>query len=1022
MFRNTKVSNAVRTAIVFGAVASASSFAAFAQEEEKKVERIAVTGSRIMKADLVSNSPILSVDEKELNSRADVTLDTYINTLPQVNPAGTTTSNNPGNGGQSNVNLRGLGSNRNLVLVDGRRVMPSASDMTVDLNTIPAAMIESLELVTGGAGAAYGADAVSGALNLKLKKNFEGFDFRFSNSNHLEEGDNKENNWSAVLGANFNDDKGNALFGFDHSTRQGMVKGQRPFAAVATSGTSFLPEGLFLSSADNQPSQAAVDSVFAKYGVAPGAVPATSNLMGFNADGTLFSRGIFNSPVDVQNWRYPVDLSVNSNLYPDMYSYNFDAVNLLVLPMERKSFMNKMDYQLTDKVNVFSSVSWTNYESVTALAPTPFPTVNTQGSVGNSNPNRTNSPLISAGKNVSGLVVPVTNPFIPNDFKTILNSRTGDNANFVGTGKDEAFTLRSRSLWGGLRQSVIDNTVTQYMLGFSGEINDAWRWEAYSMQGKTVIVTQQTGNLQGQKLQTLIEDPKGGVDICKGGFNPFGRQPVSQECMDYMLVDNTTRNELNQQVVQGFINGDLFELESGIVNVVLGLESRKFEYDYDPGALSGPISGLNVSSPAGGTNEFNDIFAEAYVPLAVDAAYAETLDLTLGLRTSRSQFIDTVKKITGEKDMNSSFKAELSWEISSDLPRLRASYQKAVRAPNFSELFDGGGSSPQIFDPCSKDSEFRKANGQKGADFCKAQGVANPALFVQSPGQQTSIDVTGNPKLKAETANTFTLGSVYTLDSGITMALDYYNIEIKDAIVNPSVNLVISDCFNTFGNNPSLDAKYRSCAALGRTNDILQMYNVDAKGNISNPGADEEGYFGAINSGYIKTSGLDFQAGYRVDTGLLGGSTFHTDLYVNYLLKYETQEVDYLPGIDYKGTIAYFGAGLGQTLPELKANLNTRFVVGDVELALRARFIDGMVNRINVEYPIETSPTGVGAVTYWDTSVSYAMFENATVRFGINNLFDKEPPTYTPNVQSGTDPSQYDVVGRRYTAAIQVKF
>jgi len=249
MFRNTKVSNAVRTAIVFGAVASVSSFASFAQEEEKKVERIAVTGSRIMKADLVSNSPIVSVDEKELTSRADVTLDTFLNTLPQVNPSASTTSNNPGNSGQSNINLRGLGANRNLVLMDGRRLMPSSPDMTVDLNTIPVALIESIEVVSGGAGAAYGADAVSGAVNMKMKRNFEGLDFRFSNSNQLSDRDAKENNFSLVFGGNFDDDKGNAVFAYDHSTRQPLTKGQRDFAATASSTTSYIPEGLLFNNA-----------------------------------------------------------------------------------------------------------------------------------------------------------------------------------------------------------------------------------------------------------------------------------------------------------------------------------------------------------------------------------------------------------------------------------------------------------------------------------------------------------------------------------------------------------------------------------------------------------------------------------------------------------------------------------------------------------------------------------------------------------------------------------------------------
>jgi outer membrane receptor protein involved in Fe transport len=985
--------------------------------EEKQVEKIQVTGSRIMKTDLVSNSPIVSVDAAELNSRGDVTLDTFINTLPQVNPAGTTTSNNPGNGGQSNVNLRGLGSNRNLVLVDGRRVMPSASDMTVDLNTIPTAMIESLEVVTGGAGAAYGADAVSGAVNLRLKRDFEGFDFRYTNSNHIKERDSKETNWSAVLGGNFDDDKGNAIFGFDYSTRQGMIKAQRPFAAIATSTTTFFPEGTYFSAAGNHPSQAAVDSVFAKYGVGAGLVPAASNLIGFNSDGTLFSRGLFNSPIDVQNWRYPVDLSVNTRLFPDMYSYNFDEVNLLVLPMERKSFMNKLDYQLNDKVRMFSTVSWTNYESVTALAPTPFPTIGTQGPGGTS-ATRVNSNLVSPGAVVSNqLVIPVTNPFIPADFRTVLNSRTGDNANLAGTGANEAFTIRARSLWGGLRQSVLDNTVTQYMLGFSGDINDAWRWEAYAMQGKTVIVNTQTGNLNGQKLQTLIEAADGGKSICEGGYNPFGRQPVSQACIDYILVANTTRNILDQQIVQGYVNGDLFELETGMVNVVLGAESRKFKYSFDPGALSGPISGLNVASPSAGENEFKDIFAEAYFPLVADAAFADSMDLTLGYRVSESQFVDKVKKKSSAKDRNSSFKAELSWEIGADLPRVRASYQRAVRAPNFSELFDAGSSAPQILDPCSPNSAFRKATGAQGFTFCQQQGIANPNLFAQSPGSQTTIFIGGNTDLQPEIADTITLGTVYSLDVGVTMALDYYNIDIQDAIESPSTNLIIADCFNGFGNNPNLDVKYRSCAGFVRAGDILQINNVDATGKVTN-----DGVFGRINSGYIKTSGLDYQAGYRLDTGLFGGSTLRTDLYVNYLLSYETQQVSYLPGIDYAGTISYFGAGLGTTLPEIKANLNTSLSIGDWDIALRARYIDGMSNRIGAEFIGETSPTGVGSVTYWDSSVTYSLFENATVRLGVNNLFDKQPPTYAPNVQSGTDPSQYDVIGRRYQAAIQVKF
>lgn len=1016
MFRNTKVSNAVRTAIVFGAVASVSSFASFAQEEEKKVERIAVTGSRIMKADLVSNSPIVSVDEKELTSRADVTLDTFLNTLPQVNPSASTTSNNPGNSGQSNINLRGLGSNRNLVLMDGRRLMPSSPDMTVDLNTIPAALVESIEVVSGGAGAAYGADAVSGAVNMKMKRNFEGLDFRFSNSNQLSDRDAKENNFSLVFGGNFDDDKGNAVFAYDHSTRQALTKGQRGFAATASSTTSYIPEGLLLNNGGNLPSQAAIDSVFAKYGVGAGKVVNSQDLISFNADGSLFSRGVAGTPLDVQNWKYgDNDVAINTNLFPDFYSYNFDQVNLLVLPLERKSFMNKLDYQLTEKVKVFGSVAWTNYSATTALAPTPFPTIQTQGP-GGTNASMISSNLIAPGKvsALRALFVPVTNPFIPADLKTLLNSREGDNPDIMGAGANEAFALQSRSVWGGLRNAVNDNTVLQYSLGFSGEINDEWRWEAYAMEGKTNIEVTQEGAIDSQKMQRLIEAPDGGNSLCAGGYNPFGRAEVSDACKTYLLVENVERRELNQRVMQGFVSGDMFELPSGMLSTVFGIETRKFDYDRNPGALTGAISGPNVATAAGGENEFTDFFAEAYIPLLDSKPMADLLDLTLGFRTSESQFYDTIKKVESKKDRNNALKAEVSWEIADGLPRLRASYQRAVRAPNFDELFSGGNSAPQFYDPCSANSEFRKASGEAGRKLCQDTGVTDTARFTQAPGSQLTTTIGGNTALKPETADTITFGAVHNFDSGITAALDYYNIDIQDAILTPNSNPIIADCYNYYGNNPNLSKDQISCKAIirGGSGSISGVKNLDQA----------DGKFTANNAGFIKTSGIDLQAGYRLDSGLLGGLTWNTDVYINYLLSYETQSRDGMPVVDYTGSISYFGAGFGQSFPELKANWNNRVTLGDFEVALRGRFIDGMTNRLKVEFPIETYPTGVASVVYWDTSLTYNLFEGANVRLGINNLFDKQPPTYVPNVQSGTDPSLYDVVGRRYTAAIQVKF
>src|SRR5688572_21978598 len=213
---------------VLGGIAACTVCGAVVAQEPKpapetEVETIVVTGTRIQRPDYVANSPTMTVEAAQITGHSDITLDTYLNTLPQVNPAGTTTSNNPPNNGASNIDLRGLGANRNLVLIDGRRPMVSDSLMRVDLNTIPQALIESIEIVTGGAGAVYGADAVAGATNIRLKRNFAGFDLSSSYSNSSEEWDAEEFQVSALLGGNFAEDRGNVALGFDYSSREGMI-------------------------------------------------------------------------------------------------------------------------------------------------------------------------------------------------------------------------------------------------------------------------------------------------------------------------------------------------------------------------------------------------------------------------------------------------------------------------------------------------------------------------------------------------------------------------------------------------------------------------------------------------------------------------------------------------------------------------------------------------------------------------------------------------------------------------------
>ncbi|WP_394730887.1 TonB-dependent receptor domain-containing protein [Altererythrobacter sp. GH1-8] len=1005
-------------------LALASAPAAFAQDEidtaaeaAETDELIIVTGSRISRPNIESASPVAVVTGEAATEFADVTLDTFLNTLPQVNPAGTTTSNNPGNGGQSNINLRGLGSNRNLVLVDGRRPMVSASDLTVDLNTIPAAMIERIDVITGGAGAVYGADAIAGAVNIILKDDFEGLDLRINYANALRDWDAEEYSISGVLGGNFADGRGNAVVAFDYSDRQQLIKAQREFSVFATSTTSFLPDGLYFESG-NAPTQAAVDAVFGSYGVAPGAVPTGSTLIGFNPDGTLFSRGIFNSPIDVQNFTGPVDFSVNQALFPDFYSYNFDEVNLLVLPLERTSVNAKVDYEFSPAYNVFAQGGYTRYTSATALAPTPIPTVRSRPAGQNSSI-EVASNLIEPGASVANLlIIPVTNPFIPADLATLLASRTGNNANLVGSGATEPFLMRQRTLDIGLRQSNYTNEVFQLLAGVNGEFAPGWTYELSYSFGRTSIDQEQTGNVNTQRLMDMLAAADGGASQCDGGFDPFGRQPISSDCVEYLEATGLLRRTFTRKIAQGYVTGEVAELPAGMMQVVLGAESRKFDYELDPGSAAGPISGFNTQTPDEGTNEFLDFFGELYIPIVSGAPWADRLELTLGYRTSRSDFTDIINDVSSDSTWSDAYKAELIWSPNADI-NVRGSYQRSVRAPNFGELFSGGGSAPQIFDPCSVTSNFRISGGAAATAACQTLGgnggvsAAAVSNFVQSPGGQASVELEGNTGLKPETADTYTAGVSFTnffgLIPGLSGSIDYYKIDISDTIQVPDVNTLIADCYNYYGANANLTNTDVCNQIIRFGGDILFLNGPD--GNDAYPG---------VNGGTLSTSGIDAQLSYSFAPGLAAEDNLRINLLANYLIDYKQQVLSEQPELDYAGTASFFGAGLGTSFPEWKLYLDTNYRIGDLGFQVRARYIDGMENRASVIFPGEEF-TGPGSAIYVDTAVS-ANIQNFTLRLGVNNVFDKQPETYSPNVQSGTDPSLYDVIGRRVFGSVGFRF
>jgi iron complex outermembrane recepter protein len=985
-------------------------------------DSIVVTGSRIVRPNLEAASPIAVVSGEEVVEQADITVEQYLNTLPQVNAAGTTTSNNPPNGGQANIDLRGLGANRNLVLVDGRRPMVSQANQTVDVNTIPQALIERIDLITGGAGAAYGADAVAGVVNFIMKDDFEGIDLRATYANTIPETDSQEYQISAVIGGNFAEGRGNVALAFDYSSREELGKVQRPFSVQATSTTPTPPTGRYVDG-NNAPTQAAINAVFGSYGSLAKDIPvAGSGLIAFNSDNTLFGAGTFNNPRDVTNFRYGANSQTaapNLNYFPDFYSYNFDIVNVLVLPLERKSAFAKANYEIVPQAEVFVQGGYTEYTSATGSAPTPLGVAieNPCGNVATRAKSalvNCNSETTGARATVTGLVVPTTNPFIPADLRTLLLSRTGNDPALAGSGATEPFRLAYRFLPTGLRRSEFDTQVKQVLGGLRGEVFEGWNYELSYSWGETIINTTLTGGVNVQQVQRLLEAADGGASLCAGGFNPFGIQPLSDACVTFVDELATTRTKFTQKILQGYVTGELAQLPGGPATIVLGAEQRKFTYVYDPGSLSGPIAGPNTGTADNGNNQFTDIFGELLLPIT------DGLEVNLTARNSKAEFFDNLaasRNPPTDEDGSSSdwsYGATVTFEPI-DVLRLRAGYQRAVRAPNFNELFVGGSSFPQYFDPCSITSNYRTTGGTAATNQCIATGLSATAAgaYVQTPGSQVFTTIAGNTNLQPEKADTFTVGGVFSMGR-FTASVDYYNITINDTILPPNPNALIAACYGY--HQVASTAPY--CAAItgNRTPDISQLLIP------ASLGGNATGAFQNVNGGQVSTSGIDVQLGYNLPTPFAGeDAVLRLNALANYLISYKVEE---LPGLDfeYADTVAFFGAGLGQTFPRWKGVFNAEWDFGSWSFDTRVRYIDAMKNRAEVIFPGESSFTGTPAVWYVDAALQAEFEEHLTLRIGLTNVFDKQPPVYAPNVQSGTDPSVFDVIGRRAYVQARLRF
>lgn len=953
------------------------------QEDAATVTEVTVTGSRITRRDFVANSPIITAGEDVLESSGAATVDEVLTQLPQFSGARNSAEIITGNG-QANLNLRGLGANRSLVLVDGRRMQPSSADGSIDVNTLPMFLVESVEVITGGASATYGSDAMAGVVNFKLKSFDSGVqaDVQLGQSSR---GDGLTADVNLVFGERFRDDRGHAMLLFNYASREEVLRSARPWFDLSMLTTNIPHTSINLAA--NAPTQAAVNAVFARYGAAPGSALATRPF-GFNLDGTLFSA--VGGGASVVNYRDPADplVAVRGNTV----FYNQGALWGLQAPLERYNVFGRTSLQLAPGFEVWGELNFSQYTAVRTL----------------------NS--ASAGGFGSTVSAPVTNPSIPADFRQILASRRSPNADFAIVSQLEEF---------GLRHEENSSTLYQVTVGANGEVESVgWKWDIHANYGRTDFVQVGGGGVSIAAMQRLLFAPDGGASLCGGGYNIFGRQPVSAACVNYMARTPKSSTEFEQRVVEANVSGDLFELPAGPLQFALGASYRENGYDFRPDDLiiAGDIIGYSASSPASGTISVSELFGELLVPVLADAPFVKSLNVNLAYRFSD---YDTVGGVH-------TYRASADWSVN-DWIFVRGGYSRAVRAPSLLDLYaaplraaganigDAVGPTgvPQFAgDPCDVRGATRVNAGANAAAvraLCLAQGVPSVDTFIGASGSGVFTLREGNRNLHEEKADTYSLGVVLKspisapLFSRLQLSVDYYNIEIQDAVGVLAISTSLARCFNQDNvSNPTFSPTNVFCQNVVRR--PSDGFIVDALEPV-------------VNQASIQTAGVDTQANWKVALGDLGlpenFGTLTLNSVVSYVDKFEVQTITGGLIQDLAGTNG--NNALPETAaPKWKAMTSATIATGPFLASVTWRYIGEVSDVSAVANPATTTP-GYSAFNYFDLFASWKLSDAVQLRGGVSNVGD-QAPEYTRGELGRVDTKTYDAFGRRYYVGLRATF
>ena len=1085
-------------AAVAAALASSYSTVLQAQEaaaagQEPALTEITVTGSRIVRRDLDAASPVVTVDNKAFQESSTIAVEAVLNQLPQYVPTNQTqfatsdvfpsATSTPG---VSTISLRGLGANRTLVLVDGRRAQPINSTLVIDTNSIPAAALESVEIITGGASAVYGADALAGVTNFKLRSNFQGIEFT-GRSGITEAGDGAEHSLSMLFGSSLADGRGNAMLGVEWSKRQEVLASDRDYYTAGfhdkqTNSTSLARMNRFQyepGGTAGSPSQTAANAAFGLPATGGYVVPRTSSFL-FNDDHSLFkleNQGL-GFKGDLSDPRFKI--APTNQLIENNMDLRYSS------PLERYSMFGKADFKITDHVTAFTQINFVNTWNTQVLQPS-----GATGGFGATIPygNDIYGPSRAAdGSTLAqyraggalGLNCPATGGCtqsqafpVPTQLAALLNSR-GANATSnattavtydpvtgvpnVITGADASWLLGGTLNFLPVRSIENNTNLYQILTGLHGDLGlSDWTWEAYASHGSTRVDLDYIGFASTRRYQAIVSQPNFGRGLqatgpgsasisCTSGLPIFETFQISQDCVDAISSTYTDRTRLTQDIAEATAQGHVVDIPwgAGEVRSALGLTWRKNAFQYFPDATRETNSVLDI--PVGAFAQANvtgktitkEVFGELLVPLLKNVPAVKSLELELGYRYSD---YDTAGKVP-------TWKALFSY-APVDFFHLRGGLQVANRAPNINELFLDSSSQAvtlRTADNCRADTtEVRAGNNPANPDRAKVQALCSalignagstfnldPNTYTGGRGDGVTLQASqGNENLKSEDGRTYTLGFVLTSPFDIaalqatTLSVDYYKAKISNAIAATTAQSTYDLCFNRDGvSNPTY--------SIDDPNHLCRNIQRDA-----NTGAPTQVLSQYQNLGVIKTNGVDVSLNWRSALADIGLASLPGNVSANIaftkLFSFKAQDFPTAPLLENAGTLARQG------LFDWRMNTTLRYSMATWNVGLEWRHLPAAKNSIYVTDPTTTAQ-GAGAYDMFGLTGEWNATDNIAISGGVDNLFNRDPEkigvgqvtniattsgggtTIADGVASNPLPGYYDVLGRRYFVQVKLSF